>query len=142
MFPGQSAQTRGKEIYSRRKLFEKIERLTSSCQACGESRIAKRRFCHACKRIEPVSRIHHCSKCRSAKVHEGIGCLVCGSSKVKAGVKLRPKDLRDYFASTVKTDDPRVLMSLMRHTNLTTTTKYLQAVRERMKDAVSGFGAE
>jgi len=142
LFPGQSAQTRGKKICSRRKLFEKIERLTSSCHACGESRIAKRRFCHARKRIEPVSRIHHCSKCRSAKVHEGIGCLVCGSSKVKAGVKLRPKDLRDYFASTVKTDDPRVLMSLMRHTNLTTTTKYLQAVRERMKDAVSGFGAE
>jgi hypothetical protein len=50
---------------------------------------------------EPVSRIHHCSKCRSAKVHEGIGC-----------------------------------------TNLPTTTKYLQTVRERMKDAVSGFGAE
>ena len=31
-------------------------------------------------------------------------------------------------------------MSLMRHTNLTTTTKYIQAVRERMKDAVSGLG--
>ena len=73
-------------------------------------------------------------------MNEGIGCLACGSSKIKAGVKLRPKDLRDYFASTVKTDDPRVLMSLMRHTNLTTTTKYLQAVRKRMKDAVSGFG--
>ena len=31
-------------------------------------------------------------------------------------------------------------MSLMRHTNLTTTTKYLQANRERMKEAVSGLG--
>jgi hypothetical protein len=75
-------------------------------------------------------------------VTEGVGCLACGSSNVEAGVKLRPKDLRDYFASSVKTDDPRVLMALMRHTNLTTTTKYIQAVRERMKDAVSGFGVE
>ena len=48
--------------------------------------------------------------------------------------------MRDYFASTVHTEDPRVLMSLMRHTNLTTTTKYLQANRERMKEAVSGLG--
>ena len=35
VFAGRSAQTRGKKIYSRRKLFEKIERLTSSCQDCG-----------------------------------------------------------------------------------------------------------
>jgi hypothetical protein len=41
---------------------------------------------------------------------------------------------------TVQTDDPRVLMSLMRHTNLTTTTKYLRAMHERMKEAVSGLG--
>ena len=59
----------------------------------------------------------------------------------KDGIKLVPKDLRDYFASTVETDDPRVLMSLMRHTNLTTTTKYLRAMHERMKEAVSGLGA-
>jgi hypothetical protein len=73
-------------------------------------------------------------------VSEAIGCLACGSINIKAGVKLRPKDLRDYFASTVKTYAPRVLMSLMRHTNLTTTTKYLQANRERIKAAVSGLG--
>jgi len=73
-------------------------------------------------------------------VNEGVGCLTCGSDNVEAGVKLRPKDLRDYFASTVQTEDPRVLMSLMRHTNLTTTTKYIQAVRERMREAVRGFG--
>ena len=51
--------------------------------------------------------------------------------------KLRPKDMRDIFASTVETDDARVLMALMRHTNLTTTTKYLRAMHERMKEAVS-----
>ena len=32
-------------------------------------------------------------------------------------------------------------MSLMRHTNFTTTTKYLRAMHERMKEAVSGPGA-
>ena len=45
-----------------------------------------------------------------------------------------------FFASTVQTDDARLLMSLMRHTNLTTTTKYLQANRKSMKAAVSGVG--
>src|SRR5262249_5237590 len=47
---------------------------------------------------------------------------------------------RDVFASTVETDDPRVLMALMRHTNLTTTTKYLRAMNKSMKAAVSGLG--
>jgi len=59
----------------------------------------------------------------------------------EAGIKLVPKDLRDYFASTVQTDDPRVLMQLMRHTSLTTTTKYVRAMHERMKDAVKNLGA-
>jgi hypothetical protein len=65
---------------------------------------------------------------------------VCRAEKFRGGIKLAPKDMRDYFASTVQTDDPRVLMSLMRHTNLTTTTKYLRAMHERMKEAVSGLG--
>jgi hypothetical protein len=121
-------------------LFEKIERLTSSCRDCGESKIAKRRFCQDCKRIEAVSRIHRCSKCKSTNVDESVGCVARGSNNVKPGIKLRPKDLRDYFASTVQTTDPRVLMSLMRHTNLTTTTKYLQAHHVAMKEAVSGLG--
>ena len=84
VFPGRSSQTKGKPIYSRRRMFERIQKLT--------------------------------------------------------GIKLRPKDMRDIFASTVETDDARVLMALMRHTNLTTTTKYLRAMHERMKDAVSGLG--
>ena len=44
------------------------------------------------------------------------------------------------LTTLVETNDPRVLMSLMRHTNLTTTTKYIRAMQERMKDAVSGLG--
>jgi integrase len=140
VFPGRSAQTRGKKIYSRRRLFESIERLTSRCIDCRVGKIGTRRYCEDCHRIEAVSRSHRCSKCKSVKVNEGVGCLSCGSIKVKAGIKLRPKDMRDYFANTVQTDDPRVLMSLMRHTNLTTTTKYLRAVQERMKDAVRGMG--
>ena len=141
VFAGRSAQTKGKKIYSRRRLFEKIERLTSRCLDCLETGIGKRRYCQDCQRVEAVSRVHRCSKCRSIKVNERVGCFACGSSNVKAGIKLRPKDMRDYFASTVETDDPRVLMSLMRHTNLTTTTKYLRAMHERMKEAVSGLGA-
>jgi integrase len=141
VFPGRSAQTRGKKIYSRRRMFEKIERLTSRCIDCSARRIEKRCHCQDCHRIGPVSRIHRCSKCKSSNVREGIGCLACGSGNIRQGIKLRPKDLRDYFASTVQTDDPRVLMSLMRHTNLTTTTKYLRAMHERMKEAVSGLGA-
>ena len=41
----------------------------------------------------------------------------------------------------MQTDDPRTLMRLMRHTNLTTTTKYLLAEQDRMKDAVKNLGA-
>jgi integrase len=140
VFAGRSAQTRGKKIYSRRRLFEKIERLTAHCLDCSKASIGKRRYCQDCRQVETVSRIHRCSKCRSTKVDEGVGCVACGSSNIKPGVKFRPKDMRDYFASTVQTDDPRVLMSLMRHTNLTTTTKYLRAMHERMKEAVSGLG--
>jgi hypothetical protein len=44
------------------------------------------------------------------------------------------------LASTVETDDARVLMQLMRHTSPTTTTKYLRAMHERMRAAVSGLG--
>jgi integrase len=140
VFPGKSKKTKGKRIYSRARLFQKIERLTSSCRDCGGTKIAKRRHCLDCKKIEAVSRTHYCSKCKSKNVHEGIGCIGCGSTNLNPGIKLRPKDLRDVFASTVKTQDPRVLMDLMRHTNLNTTTKYLRSVNEAMRDAVQHFG--
>jgi hypothetical protein len=59
------------------------------------------------------------------------------------GVRLKPKDLRDYFASEVASQvkDPSVVMKLLRHTNLTTTTKYLRVVEERMHEAVKNLGA-
>jgi integrase len=80
VFAGRSAQTKEKKIYSRRRLFEKIERVTSRCLDCSGN-IGKRRYCQDCKHIEAVSRIHRCSKCKSPSVNEGIGCLACGSSK-------------------------------------------------------------
>jgi len=142
VFPGHSKQTCGKKIYNRRPLFVKIERLTSSCAECGSDKIGKRRHCKACKTIEPVSRIHRCSKCKSDNIHEGIGCRACGSCKIKSGVKLRPKDMRDYFASDVaaRVSDPNVVMRLLRHTSLATTTRYLRTVKNRMQEAVSGLG--
>jgi len=60
----------------------------------------------------------------------------------KTGIKLTPKDLRDYFAGEVssKVSDPNVIRLLLRHTNLTTTTKYLRVVKDRMAEAVKGLG--
>jgi len=113
VFAGRSAQTKGKKIYSRRRMFERIQRETA---------------------VEKYLR-EHPGQGRDQALE------ACKQENFKGGIKLVPKDLRDYFASTVQTDDPRVLMSLMRHTNLTTTTKYLRAMQERMKEAVSGLGA-
>ena len=143
LFPGRSAQTTGKKIYSRRRLFEKIQRLTSSCADCGGSKIAKRRHCQDCKRIEQISRIHRCSKCKSGNAQEGVGCWACGSSNINPGVKLKPKDMRDYFATQVSAQvtDPTVIKNLMRHTSLNTTGRYTRTVIERMKEAVENLGA-
>ncbi len=60
----------------------------------------------------------------------------------KTGITLMPKDLRDYFCNEVAapTRDPAVLMRLMRHQSLETTTKYLRTVPERMEDAVKNLG--
>jgi integrase len=62
--------------------------------------------------------------------------------EIACGVKLTAKDLRDYFAGEIaaRTEDPNVLMKLMRHTNLRTTTTYLRTVERRMKDAVETLG--
>jgi integrase len=116
IFPGRSFQTMGKKIYSRRKLFEKITRLTSLNTFMEKN---------------PGAQV-------SLKVWK----------KLKAegypdGLRLKPKDLRDYFASEVasQVNDPSVVMKLLRHTNLTTTTKYLRVVEERMHEAVKNLGA-
>ena len=57
-------------------------------------------------------------------------------------MRLKSKDLRDYFASEVasQVNDPSVVMKLLRHTNLTSTTKYLKVVEERMHEAVKNLG--
>jgi integrase len=45
--------------------------------------------------------------------------------------------LRDYFGTEIaaKTDDPTVVMHLLRHTSLATTTEYMRAVKNRMREA-------
>ena len=116
IFPGRSYQTMGKKIYSRRKLFEKITRLTSLNAFMDKNPDV------------PVS----------LKVWKKLK-----SENYPGGVRLKPKDLRDYFASEVasQVNDPSVVMKLLRHTNLTTTTKYLRVVEERMHEAVKNLGA-
>src|SRR5262249_31944802 len=54
------------------------------------------------------------------------------------------KDLRDYFATEVasKVSDPMVIMKLLRHTNLKTTTGYLRTVEDRMRAAVQNLGLQ
>lgn len=51
------------------------------------------------------------------------------------GVKLRTKELRDYFCNqaSAQISDPNMLKSLMRHTNLNTTSRYTRIVLDRMK---------
>ena len=57
------------------------------------------------------------------------------------GIKLRPKDLRDYFlGEVVPRTDPITAMHLMRHTTLAMTPTYGRVVLERMKEAVKGLG--
>ena len=87
VFPGRSHQTKGKKVYSRSYMFERIEKHT--------------------------------------------------------GIHLKPKDLRDYFATQVSSlvSDPTVVMKLLRHTNMKTTTGYLRTVDNRMRNAVENLGA-
>lgn len=113
VFAGRSPQTKGKKIYSRRRMFERIKKITA---------------------IENFRKQH-------PGVSQRDSLEAVKKENFKGGIKLAPKDLRDYFASTVQTDDPRVLMSLMRHTSLNTTTKYLRTLQENMKKAVNNMGA-
>jgi hypothetical protein len=59
------------------------------------------------------------------------------------GIHLKPKDLRDYFGTEIaaKMDDPAVVMKLLRHISLNTTTKYMRAMKDRMREAVNSLGA-
>jgi integrase/recombinase XerD len=62
----------------------------------------------------------------------------------ETGIHLKPKDLRDYFATQVSNQvkDPAVIMKLMRHTSLETTSRYLRTDENRMRDAVRLLGRD
>ena len=116
MFPGRSAQTKGKKIYSRRRIFERIRKVTA---------IKKYLRQHPEVTFEQASE-------------------VCKKESFKGGIHLAPKDLRDYFCTEIaaNSDDANVAMRLMRHKSLATTTKYMRAVEERMRDAVENLGGD
>jgi integrase len=140
VFAGKRGKTKDKRVYNRKRMFEKIEQRTTSCNDCHGSRIANRRYCPACKRIEIISRTDRCSRCKSTNVVQGRMCTKCGSTNLSKGIHLKPKDMRDYFASVVPTNDVRVLMKLMRHTQLSTTTKYVRTMQDAMQLAVKDLG--
>lgn len=58
-------------------------------------------------------------------------------------LRITVKDLRDYYCNEVaaNTDDVTVLRDLMRHTSLTTTTRYTRIRRDRMRAAVQNLGS-
>ena len=56
IFFGRSAQTKGEKIYSRRRLFEKITRLTTACGDCNViGRVVTRKVCSQCKQFSASS---------------------------------------------------------------------------------------
>jgi len=116
LFPGRSAQTKGKKIYSRRRLFEKIQRATAF---------------NAYMEKNPTATTMQAWKELKRQGYPG-------------GVKLTTKELRDYFATQVsaQVSDPNVVKNLMRHTSLNTTSLYTRTVEERMKEAVENLGGK
>jgi integrase len=116
VFPGRSAQTKGKKIYSRRRIFERIKRVTA---------------------IKKYLRQH------PEVSYEQAG-QKCQQEGFKGGIHLAPKDLRDFFCTEIaaKSDDAAVAMRLMRHASLATTTKYMRTVENRMREAVESLGCD
>jgi integrase len=116
VFPGRSAQTKGKKIYSRRRIFERIQKVTA---------------------IKKYLRQH-------PEVTFKQAAEACKKESFKGGIHLAPNDLRDYFCTEIaaNSDDANVAMRLMRHKSLATTTKYMRAVEERMRDAVENLGGD
>jgi integrase len=114
VFPGRSAQTKGKKIYSRRRLFEKIQRQT-----------AFKAYMEKNPTVAPL-------KAWKELKRQGY----------PGGVKLTTKELRDHFATQVSAQvtDPNTVKNLMRHTSLNTTSRYTRVVMERMKEAVQNLG--
>jgi len=114
LFPGRSAKTKGKKIYSRRRLFEKIKRLT-----------AFKAYMEKNPNTPPMKAWKELKK-----------------QNYPEGIKLTTKELRDYFATQVsaQVNDPNTVRTLMRHTSLNTTSRYTRIVMERMKEAVQNLG--
>jgi len=114
IFPGRSAQTRGKKIYSRRRYFEKIEHLT-----------ARIRYSQAHPELTPMQIM------KAVK-----------AENYKGGVKLTAKVMRDVFGTVVMESvrNADTARRLMRHTSLQTTTKYMRLVKDRMQKAVRFLG--
>ena len=114
LFPGRSARTKGKKIYSRRRLFEKIKRVT-----------AFRAYMEKNPNTAPMTAWKELKK-----------------QNYPGGVKLTTKELRDYFATQVsaQVNDPNTVKILMRHTSLNTTSRYTRTVTDRMKAAVQNLG--
>jgi len=114
LFPGRSAQTKGKKIYSRRRLFEKIQRVTAF-----NAYMETNRGTPAMKAWKELKK-----------------------GGYPGGVKLTTKELRDYFATQVSAQvtDPNTVKNLMRHTSLNTTSRYTRTVMERMTAAVQNLG--
>ena len=102
LFPGRSAQTKGKKIYSRRRLFDKIRRVTAF---------------NAYLEKNPGSTTMQAWKELKRQGYPG-------------GVRLTTKELRDYFATQVSAQvtDPNTVMKLLRHTSLNTTSRYTRTV--------------
>jgi len=141
VFFGRSAQTKGKKIYSRRRLFEKITRLSTVCDDCGiVGSMIKRKVCSEC---DTMLHRNTCRQCK-AKAIKKVSCGKCGSENVRSSIRFRPKDMRDIFATVVTehVDNPDTTRRLLRHTNLTTTTRYLRSVKNRMTEAVKFLGAD
>jgi len=114
IFPGRSAQMKGKKIYSRRRFFEKIQKLT-----------ARIRYTETHPELTPMQVMKAVKK-----------------ENYKGGVRLTAKDLRDVFATVMmgKVRNADTARRLMRHTSLQTTTKYTREVKAQMQDAVRFLG--
>ncbi len=65
--------------------------------------------------------------------------LFARASKLSGTPVLKPKDMRDYFASVVP--DPIVASKMLGHTSLSTTAIYTRQVQERMLAGVRDLGA-
>jgi len=116
VFPGRSAQTRGKKIYSRHRIFERIQRETA---------------------IKKYLRQHP-----EASREQAFD--VCRKENFKGGIHLTPKDLRDYFCTEVaaRSNDPNVAMRLIAYSAEIATDSEAKRHSLRRKSAVREVGAK